>query len=326
VEAFRIARLSFELEALDPISLPSYKGSTFRGGFGHAFKKSSCALRLRECDSCLLREKCAYSYVFETPPPSDTAIMRKYPRAPHPFVLEPPEEERSLYRPGEPIVFGLTLIGRAIEYLPYFIYSFNLLGEMGMGRGKGRFTLKRVRALTHPPASQTTAERREHAPPIYDGESKKLNMVPLSVAWQDLLEERPPPPDDRITVSFRTPTRIRYNGRLTLELEFHVLIRNLLRRISTLSYFHCGESLEVDFRSLIERAEGIVSEDRHLRWHDWERYSGRQDTRLKMGGFVGSVSFRGDVESFWPYLVLGRAVHVGKGTAFGLGRYEISGS
>ena len=82
MKTFRIARFSFELEALDTISLPPYKGSTLRGGFGHAFKKTVCALKSQDCDSCLLREKCVYSYVFETPPPSDTTIMRKYPRAP----------------------------------------------------------------------------------------------------------------------------------------------------------------------------------------------------------------------------------------------------
>ncbi len=35
----------FHLQAEDKITKPSYKGSTFRGGFGHAFKKVVCAVR-----------------------------------------------------------------------------------------------------------------------------------------------------------------------------------------------------------------------------------------------------------------------------------------
>ena len=35
----RFAQFQFFLKALDCINLPVYKGSTFRGGFGHAFKK-----------------------------------------------------------------------------------------------------------------------------------------------------------------------------------------------------------------------------------------------------------------------------------------------
>ncbi len=113
---------SFNVKALEPIILPPYKGSTLRVGFGYAFKRVVCAIRDKECPNCLLKEKCVYSYVFETPPPSDTKIMRKYKSAPHPFVIEPPSERRRGYKPGDEINFGLILIGRAIDYLPYSIY------------------------------------------------------------------------------------------------------------------------------------------------------------------------------------------------------------
>src|SRR4030042_4905148 len=94
---FKFARFQFVLTAEDWIQLPAYKGSTFRGAFGHAFKKIVCVNREKLCESCLLREKCVYSYVFETPPPSDTSKMRKYPFAPHPFVITPPLEEKRTY-------------------------------------------------------------------------------------------------------------------------------------------------------------------------------------------------------------------------------------
>ncbi len=46
---------------------------------------------------------------------------------------------------------------------------------------------------------------------------------------------------------------------------------------------------------------------------------------MMMGGFIGSVTFEGDFEEFMLLLLLGRYVHVGKGTSFGLGKYEIKG-
>lgn len=72
--------------------------------------------------------------------------MRKYEAAPHPFVIEPPLERKRGYKPGEGITFGLTLVGRAIDYLPYFIYTFNELGKTGLGKGRGKFELKAVRS------------------------------------------------------------------------------------------------------------------------------------------------------------------------------------
>ena len=137
-------QFDFALTAKEPLILPTYKGSTFRGGFGYAFKRVVCVIRDKECQDCILKEKCVYSYVFETPPPSDTKIMRKYKSAPHPFVIEPPLERRRGYKPGDEINFGLTLIGRAIDYLPYFIYTFDELGKIGIGKGKARYELRNV--------------------------------------------------------------------------------------------------------------------------------------------------------------------------------------
>ena len=83
-EDFTLSRFQFRLRALSPLLLPPYKGSTLRGGFGTAFKKVVCAIRNKDCLQCLLKEKCVYSYVFETPPPNGSEILRKYEKAPHP--------------------------------------------------------------------------------------------------------------------------------------------------------------------------------------------------------------------------------------------------
>ena len=59
--------------------------STLRGGFGAFFRRVVCAF---------------YSYVFETPPPDDTRMMRKYEAAPHPSVIEPPSRKTDISRLG----------------------------------------------------------------------------------------------------------------------------------------------------------------------------------------------------------------------------------
>ena len=38
---------------------------------------------------------------------------------------------------------------------------------------------------------------------------------------------------------------------------FHVLVGKLLARVSSLSYFHCGERWETDYRGWIEQAEAV---------------------------------------------------------------------
>ncbi len=319
-----LAQFQFLLKALDCINLPAYKGSTLRGAFGHSFKKVVCVKREKICETCLLKGKCVYSYVFETPPPPDSLKMKKYPYAPHPFVITPPLEEKRTYRPDDTLCFELTLIGKAIDFLPYFIYTFDELGKMGIGRGKGKYHLEEVRATNMGKKQKGKGERPkdEEITIIYSGKDKILRNFNhfLSPFAYHLSPSVSP---STLDLHFVTPTRLKFDGNLSSKLDFHILFRNLLRRISLLSYFHCGKELDLDFRALIEEAKGIRVQKENLRWLDWERYSNRQETRMKMGGFVGSIIFQGELEKFMPYLLLGEYIHVGKGTSFGLGKYEI---
>ncbi len=335
---FPFKRFEFQLIPEEPIILPSYKGSTLRGGFGNAFRRIVCALKKNDCGDCILKEKCVYSYVFETPPPSDTKMMRKYKSAPHPFIIEPPPEKRRGYTPKDEISFGLTLIGRAIDYLPYFIYTFDELGKMGIGKGRGRFALQTVKSQESAKQSGVRSQEsrvRSEKQTIYSSDTKTLKSFKPSILHLEPGRSNSSLVTDDsslltssdsglLTLDFKTPARLIYDSHLTIDLEFHMLIRQLLRRISLLSYFHCGVDMSNwDFKGIIKRAKDVTVKKSYLKWYEWERYSARQDTKLNMGGFVGEISFEGEIEPFMPLINAGEVLHVGKGTGFGLGRYGI---
>ena len=108
------------------------------------------------------------------------------------------------------------------------------------------------------------------------------------------------------------------------EFRFTNLFKNLLRRLSMLSYFHTDTPLETDFAGLSRAADAVPVARNELSWRDWTRYSSRQQTSMQMGGLVGEVEFEApDWNPFWPYLWLGQWTHAGKGTSMGLGRYSI---
>ena len=309
-EGLYFSKFSFHLEARDTIILPPYKGSTFRGGFGHAFKRIVCSARRRSCDECLLRKRCIYIYVFDTPPPEGSEVLRKYTNVPHPFVIEPPLDPGRIYAPGEPLVFSLVLVGRATEYLPYFIYTFEELGDIGIGKGRGRYRLTKV--VQNGCGGETA---------VYSASEKALSADRRTLTPADLPTDHGE--NTTLTLRFLTPARIISRGSLVVDLEFHHLVRSLLRRVSSLTYFHCSSRLELDFRGMIESAAAVTTVERRLRWYDWERYSARQATRMKMGGVVGAVRFRGKLHDFMPLVRIGEFLHVGKGTSFGLGRYMV---
>ncbi|MDN3512306.1 MAG: CRISPR system precrRNA processing endoribonuclease RAMP protein Cas6 [Candidatus Jettenia sp.] len=111
---------------------------------------------------------------------------------------------------------------------------------------------------------------------------------------------------------------------MTKELEFHVLFRSILRRLSTLLYFHCNEvKLSIDYKQLIEDAKGITVAKNDLIWDDYERYSTRKEQRMKIGGFSGSIRYCGDLEPFISFLLLAEYIHTRKSVSFGFGQIAL---
>ncbi len=313
MDNLKCLRLSILTQAEDNIMLPAYQGGVLRGALGFALKNTSCAFKNRDCSNCLLREKCVYSYAFETPPPSDAEVMRLYPYAPHPFVLNPMTEGEGKHLPGNKLQFGMTLVGRAIDYLPYFVYAFVLMGKNGIGKGRGRFVVLRIHALD---------ETGEKAEKLYENDTLSSPRTVLDFTKAQELSRRYDP--EKITIHFKTPLRMKYDGRLTDTPEFHVLVRVLLRRLSNLLYFHCGQKVDLPFKELIQQAESVATVENATGWFDWDRFSLRQKSRMKMGGIVGRATYRGDLADFLPLLVAGSWLNIGKGTSFGLGSYALA--
>jgi hypothetical protein len=315
-ERLSLSRYRLTLVARDPLTLPPYKGSTLRGGFGIHFKRMVCFQpQAKSCKPCLLRHNCPYPYLFESFPPPEAEVLRKNEDVARPLVIEPPLDHRTQYGAGELLTFHLVLVGRAQPLLSYLVVAFQELGRSGLGRARGQFRVARVEAV-HP--------FRDEAAPVYDdAEPDTIRFPRLAVTAAEVEAQAAALPRDQLRIDFRAPTRLVSGGQPVQEPPFSVLVQRLLERISSLSYFHCGERWEIDFRGLIARAQAIDLVESHTGWANVERFSGRQKEWLSLGGLVGDVVYRGDLTPFRSLLLLGSLVHVGKATIFGNGLYEI---
>ena len=118
--ALEVSRYRFTLEAVDTISLPVYKGSTFHGGFGHALMKISPTW---------------YRYFFEP------GIDKKG-DWPKPFVILPPLDEKENYPKGYQFHCELTLFGEAIQHYAIAQAAIEYLGaQMGLGYEQGKYKI-----------------------------------------------------------------------------------------------------------------------------------------------------------------------------------------
>ena len=304
--SFRLIPLRFQLETTSTFGAPEFKGALFRGGFGKYFRELVCITRAPECGGCPHLVACPYSIVFETPVQKERfSVLRKYPNAPHPFVMTPPLDDRRRISPGTKLELAVTLIGENIRYLPHFIRVIEALGASG--RFGGGFRVHSVTSGTHL---------------VYDGRMRRLVGTPESWSSNPALRVEP----KFLDIYAVTPLRMRTEGKYNHTPTFVEIMQALLRRIGLLEALY-GNGEATDWQGTVhrvmEQVDRVETENADFEVYAWDRQSGRQGRRVPMDGVVGCWRVRGDFKEILPWLQIGEQVHVGSGTSMGMGKIQV---
>jgi hypothetical protein len=337
-----LVHFRFHLEPKSPLHMPAHnKGNVIRGGFGSTFRRIVCHANCREPETCELRNVCPYTAVFQPFVPEGSEKISKNRDIPRPFVIKPPLETKEEYLSGERLSFDVVLVGKAKDYLPYFIVTFKELSQAGLGRHRSPVELS---AVGH-------VGRDGIETPVYTRQDNLVRPPAEAISWADLyapqsfnngsinlLQNGCGRADTevglynsgnesskvtRLTLRFLTPTMLKADGMQARRPAFGPIAKRLRDRINALAYFYCGEGLGIDFKAFGEQAEEIKTVNDSTRWVESARYSRRREVTHDLSGFIGEVAFEGDLAPFVPYLKLGEYVHVGKNAVFGNGWYQI---
>ena len=302
------AEVEIHVKFLGGGNLPAFRGVSLRGGLGYHLRKTVCHVHSNNCDECIVRPTCVYSYIFEGVPPEDRTIMRLYPYVPQPFVILTELKGPTHIQEDDHWKFGLRLFGRAIEHFPYIAYSLMELGEQGFGKERIKFNIEQIvqtgeaGAVFQSGNNRLRGLRRQY--PSFDRDNLKRGMV---------------------TIKFITPVRLRIGGKDARQITFSDIVRSSIRRLSILTHFYGVPLADVlDTSELVERSSEIGKEQDQTEWFGFQRYSNRQGRKVPLGGLVGKISFSGDLNRFLPVLMLSQISHIGKATSFGFGRIVVS--
>jgi len=301
-----LVKIYIDIKYLSNGRISSNLANTFRGAFGATLKRIVCTFAKRKCKECILSGKCAYGYIFETPIPHNTELMRKYPYAPHPLIILPPYQNSSYISQGKVDTIGITLIGRAIDYIPYIVLTFQELGSSGIGSSQVKFVVKELRS--------------EYGDILFSSEDcilKEIKSFNYFDVRQGNVEK------GTFSLNFFTPLRLQINGRITELPTFNNIIASLSRRITLLSYFHCGGDGTPLSHYFKEKTREVEMVNAYTTQVNKKRFSSRQKQKVPMNGFIGTLSFKGDYGSFLPLLKAGEYTHLGKDTIFGYGFYRL---
>lgn len=288
--------VALDLENDNPVS--AFIGATFRGGFGYTLKSLVCITKQEACSGCIFISSCPYAFLFETSPQPGSVRMNKYQSVPHPFAMRAIQDKHSLS-------VRLVLFGDAYQYIPHFIYTFNKLGTIGIGKNKVKY---RVREAVWGDRVIYPVGNNEVFTGITSG------MITVSPGR---------PQQGEIRLKFLTPLTVRKDGRELSHFDTYSFFTSLLRRITNLNAFYGIEkNTQVDPRGFIDGVKDLELRE-NLRRENLSRYSTRQEKRLDYSGLTGEVTLIGDIGTVLPLLRAGEITGVGKNTVFGSGVYEM---
>ncbi|MGZ5027286.1 MAG: CRISPR system precrRNA processing endoribonuclease RAMP protein Cas6 [Methylobacter sp.] len=281
---------------IEATELPTYKGSSFHGAFGHALARIGTNFR---------------DYFYNPTPPVHWSDSQQAP--PRPYILMPPLDQKKHYLAGDTLNLGVVLYGTAIDYFLIVFAALEHLGEfMGLGKQRAKFRIDRIAQLSTD-GVRTIFQNRQ-----WMGQTQAMHAeqfftdAPLSLP--------------RIRLIHRTRLRLKASNQLLdTAPAFSLLMNRLLGRINALATLY-GDGIVIapeQKRHLLDLAEAVQIEYSTLQWHDWQRHSQRSRRTMPFGGLLGETVYRGELAPFVPWLNLGQWVGVGGKTSFGLGQYQL---
>lgn len=228
---------------------------------------------------------------------------------PRPLAIRPP-----LKNPAKTMTIGLAVYGQAHRYINMILSALQAMQQIGMGRGRHPFSITAIRTLD-PLSRQETL--------ICNDQGQIINHLPevaTASAYENFAAILNP---NQLTLSFHTPTRIIQKKALVHKPLFKPIMQRLLERIYTISEVYTDKPLNFRFSDLLDDASTVHIVDDQTRW--LESWSGsRYDGMMKpTSGFVGDVTYAGNLQHLLPYLLIGQSLQVGKNTIKGCGWYTV---
>lgn len=315
---FKMAYYCFTVEAEDEGAvLPSNKGNLFlQKEFKEILHRHACKMQENECGDCLLKFHCAYTLMYENLA-STSQVFQRYGSMPAPFVWKPPLEKKTDYIKGEKIIFYLVLLGKGTAYAELLIRVFQQFAEKGLAMGKGSLKLKSVVA-----ENPFTGEQQL----IYGNGADNILKTAVFIKGNQVEDwARENSAGKSFSLLFLAPALIAEEDEYLHDPRFFLILRELLKRVQMIYYFHhdfLELELEISYHEVIEKAKKVHIKKNQVTFSSADKLNNNNSDN--MPGLLGKVDYAGDNrEGYLPFLKLGEFIHLGHKAELGYGRYRL---
>lgn len=313
-------RLRFVAEALESALLSEYKMSMLRGALGHALRQGHCRNpEQKDCFVCPHHKNCLYYRFFRLKIEDEPLPQRDIGKdAIRPYIFECNSNRREFFI-GDKLVFDMTLLGSCFE-LKSIIHAVRKMLLTGLTKRCHPFLLSAVKV-------QREFDNEQSWKDIYRYPGKSINTAITETHLQ--LKEFT---SRDAVIHFLTRTQFNINNDeyengkskkiFNTEFTFKQYIEKLLNRhLELLWFYHDPSLVEWEYATFLHSAESVHLKNQPFEWKEsWVRESTSQKIHLKLDGFEGSMHIHGPIRPYEKLLNYSRVWHVGRETAFGLGK------
>ena len=313
-----------------------WTGFAVRGAFGAVLKNLLCPEPSKSCSTCPAARNCYYAYIFETRstlmPDAQIAAKSGKSGVTKLYVVTP------AYVKGNKLTYSITLFGaKAIKAEPHIIMAIMGMGVEGLGYDplkaeRRKFTIDKI------VASDILGNKHQ----VYDKnqgynyriqkavEENKPILAYFEEKAQKIIDSRP----EKLMVVFKTPTKLRRQGRTLTKPTLQDIIAHVARKYSLLAHYHnLGPPLTPKkAKQLQETAQNATLISYKYRRHQLQKHSLEQQIERKLGLFITGTYTYALKPKIWrskntklllQLLLLAEHTNVGALTTAGCGKIEL---
>lgn len=303
VEQFPYVHLQIELNCLTEGFLPKHKTSIIRGILGRMLRKKVCHNFKLLCSSCDFNNTCVYANIFESPQKNIERLNRGG-TSPHPYIIRC-HNLNTDFSEDEKLVFEMIFLGNESDsFANIFILTLKEIENWQFGKDKLLFSLHRILQICH--------------------EGKEIVSLETGTSLQ--FYEHKKIFSNQIMIHFLTPLKMQKDGMIMRKFSLnHFLWQAYLR----IYQYNLLNNRNFNKNYIAQDELNHISNDLvtiiNYAWKENYRYSFRQSKPIKLGGIVPTIQLDINpiLQEWLPIIQFSELIHVGKGTTFGLGQFEI---
>ncbi len=237
--------------------------------------------------------------------PTDPALLRRVQQPAPGFVLQIDQLQQQKFASEDCLELNVCFLGRGMLQVEIFSRLLAALGEIGLCGSSGRFMLEKIESCNSGMETE----------PLWCG--GPFGLTPQIFDLSSVLDSVAP---SAIDFEFLSPARLIKNQRPLFRSGFAEVLPFILRRVTGMLAVWADLEDVFDPRFLLDCSRSLQETEARFDWQDWRPLHSREEA----GGLLGSVTLSGaGLVELWPLLKVGELFGIGKGAAFGAGRYRL---